>query len=71
MSQLIQKLFLQHPASVEETYWQHATFAFSFSTKLLVAALAALIHSIVPALFEKTASKIIAELYHRTHNRGR
>lgn len=70
MAQFIQKLFLDHPAKVEESYGEHAVFAFGFSMKLFGAAFAALVHAFVPALFEKTASKIIKTLYERTHNRG-
>ncbi|MFC6584121.1 DUF6356 family protein [Sulfitobacter aestuariivivens] len=45
-------------------------FALKFSGLLFAAAGAALVHAIVPCLFEKTASRIIATLYARTHNRG-
>jgi len=68
---MIQRIFLAHPATVDESFLQHMAFALRFSFKLFVAAFAALIHAIIPCLFEKTASKIIAELYERTHNRGR
>lgn len=54
--------FIEHPASVNETYLQHARFAFGFSTKLFGAAAAALIHAIIPPLFETTASRLIKEL---------
>jgi hypothetical protein len=46
-------------------------FAGRFSFKLFCAAFAALIHAILPFLFEKTASTIVRQLYERTHNRGR
>ena len=68
---MIAKLFLDHPRSVEESYGEHALFAFSFALKLFVASLAALVHAILPFAFEKTASKMIAQLYERTQNRGR
>jgi hypothetical protein len=71
MPRTFEKLFLHHPASVDETYGEHAAFAFGFSMKLFAAAFAALIHAIIPCLFEKTASTIIRSLYERTHNRGR
>ena len=70
MSRHLQKLFLEHPASVDESYGEHARFAFGFSMQLFAAAFAALIHALVPAFFEKTASGIIRSLYERTHNRG-
>ena len=64
------KLFLNHPNSVDETYLEHAQFAAGFSAQLFLAAMAAAIHAIIPCMFEKTASRIIATLYARTHNRG-
>ena len=67
---MIKRVFLNHPASVDESYLQHAIFAGRFATRLMAAALAASIHAIIPSLFEKTASRIVADLYHRTHNRG-
>ena len=67
---MIARIFLTHPASVEESYGEHARFAFGFSMKLFAAAAAALAHALIPCLFEKTASRIVAGLYARTHNRG-
>lgn len=64
------KLFTSHPASVDETYFEHLRFAAWFSGTLLLAAGAALVHAILPFLFEKTASQIVARLYERTHKRG-
>ena len=66
----IARLFTDHPASVEETYFGHMAFAGWFASKLFMAAFAALIHALLPFLFETTASRIIRELYERTHNRG-
>ena len=67
---MITRLFLSHPQSVDETYTEHAAFAFGFSMRLFAAAGAALVHAILPFAFEKTASRIVGELYARTHNRG-
>lgn len=67
---MLARIFLDHPGTVNETYLQHWLFATRFSLRLLVAGLAALVHAFIPSLFEKTASTIITELYHRTHNRG-
>ncbi len=67
---MITRIFVDHPSSVDETYLEHARFAAGFSFWLAAAALAAAIHAIIPCLFEKTASRIIARLYERTHNRG-
>jgi hypothetical protein len=46
-------------------------FAAWFSSRLFMAAFAALVHAFLPFLFDSTASGIIRELYERTHNRGR
>ncbi len=67
---MLSRVFLDHPAKVEETFLEHMAFALRFAGMLFLAAGAALIHAFVPCLFEKTASKIIARLYERTHNRG-
>ena len=68
---MIAKLFLNHPDSVNETYFEHMRFVLWFAFWLGAAAFAALVHAIIPAAFEKTGSRIIAKLYERTHNRGR
>ena len=67
---MIDRLFLNHPRQVDETYAQHAVFASSFAFRLFLAGGAALVHAIIPCLFEKTASRMIAQMYARTSNRG-
>ena len=67
---MLTRVFLEHPRHVDESYTEHAVFAARFSGRLFVAAFAAAIHAVIPCLFEKTASRITAELYQRTHNRG-
>lgn len=64
------ELFLSHPRSVDESYFQHLAFAARFAGLLFAAGAAALIHAILPFMFERTASRIVAKLYARTHNRG-
>jgi len=71
MSDIIRRTFIDHPHSVDESYLEHARFAGRFSLRLFAAAFAALVHAVIPCLFERTASTIIAELYQRTHKRGR
>ncbi|MGJ8545588.1 MAG: DUF6356 family protein [Sulfitobacter sp.] len=67
---MIARIFLDHPAKVNESFFEHMLFAMKFAGLLFAAAGAALVHAFIPCLFEKTASKIIATLYDRTHNRG-
>ena len=68
---MIDRVFLDHPRSVDESYFEHAAFAGRFSLKLFGAAFAALIHALIPCAFERTASRTVADLYARTNNRGR
>lgn len=67
---MISRVFLTHPHSVDESYLEHAAFAGRFSLRLFAAGAAALVHAMVPCLFEKTASRMIAEMYAKTHSRG-
>lgn len=60
---MIESLFLRHPRSVGETYGEHFAMALEFAAALFVAAVACLVHAIVPALFQTTASRIIASLH--------
>lgn len=62
---MFERLFLAHPRSVGETYVEHAAMALNFAGRLFVAACACLLHAAVPALFPRTASRIIAELHGR------
>jgi hypothetical protein len=61
---MFKKLFIDHPVSVHETYLQHFFHAMRFSGKLFKAALACLIHGVVPGLCIKTGSRAITELHH-------
>jgi len=64
------RLFLDHPRSVDESYFEHHLFAGGFALRLVGAGLAALVHALVPCLFEKTASNMIAKMYAKTSNRS-
>ena len=63
-------LFTDHPHSVDESYFEHFGFALWFAGQLGLAAAAALCHAVLPFTCQKTASRIVARLYQRTHNRG-
>ena len=64
------KLFTEHPASVDETYFGHMAFAAWFASRLFMAGGAALVHAFLPFMFETTASRIVRELYERTSKRN-
>ena len=67
---MFSRIFIDHPKSVDETYFEHMAFAGRFSLRLFGAGCAALVHAVIPCLFEKTASRMIASMYAQTHNRG-
>ena len=60
---MIDRVFLEHPRSVEEGYFEHMGMAFSFGGRMILCGFAALIHGLVPALFTNTASAKVEELY--------
>src|ERR1700733_12804576 len=56
-------LFVDHPRSLGESYWEHQAHATRFGATLVVARVAFLVHGIVPALYPRTASRAVASLY--------
>jgi Family of unknown function (DUF6356) len=54
-----------HPASVGETYFEHAFHASKFGGAMLRGALACFIHALMPALHVSTGSRIIAGLHNQ------
>ena len=55
--------FNAHLREVDESYGRHFLHAGYYFVMLLAAAICALIHAILPFLFEKTSSQIILKLY--------
>lgn len=62
---MFKTLFLQHPASVGESYVEHLLNAASFSALLTLAAIMCAVHALFPFLFEKTASSLVRRLHDR------
>ena len=60
---MLERWFLSHPRSVNESYLEHQGCAMRFSVSLLGAGLACFVHALVPALFERTASQAIERLH--------
>ena len=59
---MLSRLFTAHPASVGESYVEHMGMAFGFSLRLALAALACLVHALLPFLFVRTGSDCIHRL---------
>jgi hypothetical protein len=62
---MLDRLFLAHPRSVDESYFEHQKVAFSFAGTLFLAAAACALHGLFPALCEKTGSNTVKRLYER------
>jgi hypothetical protein len=63
MQTTLHRLFLSHPQSVDESYGEHFLFALGFAARLFGAALAALVHAVIPCLFETTASRMVRQMH--------
>lgn len=59
MHHLFDRLFLKHPRSKGETYWQHFRAAAVLWLKMMGALMALGVHIFIPGLFETTASSLI------------
>lgn len=70
MTDRIARLFTRHPQTVGESYLGHMAFAAWFSSRLFLAAGAALIHAVLPFLFETTAGRIVRDLAERMQRRA-
>jgi hypothetical protein len=68
---MIFQLFLKHPHSIGETYVEHMSAALSFGATMVAAGIACMVHALIPAVFERTASDAVAALYARMTNRRR
>lgn len=60
---MLDRLFTEHPRSVGESYGEHLMMAGGFGARMILGGLACLVHAIIPALFTRTGSRIIAGLY--------
>ena len=70
MRTTFERLFVAHPRSVNEDYLAHAGVALRFALLLLRAGLAALVHAVIPALFETSASSTIKKLHREMSERS-
>lgn len=70
MRTTLDRYFLSHPRAVDESYLEHAGVAFRFGARLLGAGLAALVHAVIPCLFERTASSMIKTMHSEIASRS-
>ncbi len=62
---LFRSLFIEHPASVDETYSQHCISALSFGAKMVIAGIACMVHGLLPAVFVTRGSDTVCALHER------
>ena len=53
----------EHLNSVNESYVEHMSLSFKVGSKMIASGLMALVHGLIPAIFERNASNVIKELY--------
>jgi hypothetical protein len=64
---VLDKVFFDHPRSLGETYWQHQRRALRFGTSMITAGVACLVHALIPAVFVRTASTMVLRLHDEMH----
>ncbi len=69
---MLKRLFTEHPASVNESYFEHVGVALGFGFKMFYGAVVCLVHAFLPFLFVKTGSQVITGLHNQmVANRNR
>jgi hypothetical protein len=61
----LSRLFVEHPETVGETYFQHLRQASGFAVCMFCGGLACLMHGLFPFMFERTGSDKIRNLHSR------
>jgi hypothetical protein len=62
---LFRRLFIDHPSSVDETYFEHLVTAMRFGITMVGAGMACVIHGLLPALFVTRGSDTVCTLHER------
>ena len=60
---IIFNLFIEHPSSVNMSYFQHFGRSISLGYRTGIATIVLVIHAIIPKFFQHTGSSIIKKLY--------
>ncbi len=60
---MFRRLFLDHPATVGESYTEHFGVAGRFGMTMIKGGLGALVHAFIPALCKTRGSDTVAELH--------
>ena len=60
---MLQRVFLEHPATVNETYFEHLGRAWGFAGRLAIAAFMCFVHGLLPCCFTTSASQSVNRLH--------
>lgn len=60
---MFNRLFMDHPRDVGESYGEHFATAAGFGVRMVAGGLACIVHAVVPVLFVRTASDTVKSLY--------
>jgi hypothetical protein len=60
---VIDRMFLAHPRTVGETYWEHFRVAGTFGVTMIAGGCKALVHAVLPNCFETAGSDTIRSLH--------
>lgn len=61
----MKRLFIEHPATVGESYIEHLLAASGFGLRMVAGGIACLLHGLLPFLFVGTGSKAVSKLHNR------
>jgi hypothetical protein len=59
------RLFTDHPATVNESYGQHFAAAMGFGLRMIWGGLLCIVHALIPGAFCNKGSEMICELHER------
>ena len=59
---MFRRLFIDHPKSVDESYWEHFGVASKFGVTMIWGGMCALVHAVVPGWCITTGSDTIIRL---------
>ena len=62
---VLKRLFSEHPATVNESYWQHFASAMGFGFRMIWGGLVCMVHAVIPGVCCTKASEMIGELHDR------
>jgi hypothetical protein len=60
---MISRIFLAHPRTVGEGYWEHFSVASRFGIQMLIGGGKAMVHAVFPNLCQTSASDTVVKLH--------